>query len=198
MENWLYFDFVLFYIISHIKFFEHFTFCYILILFLHSYINVRENTLLICSNMIFNVFYFSSIRYNTLKRIYNKNNCKYVFMFMLYDIVAHLLPLMYNLTTSSYNTYINNLSLYRTYYWVFLYSVIIIKVPSEIECKYAKCCKTQGIYQIISTPIITQYVYNNFIQEKYYPLCAYILYMWYLNYYLQLKYRVRLNKKYCH
>jgi hypothetical protein len=119
-------------------------------------------------------------------RLMRKNNVDTVAKFILFDIAAHYLPMMFwgytvirNRKRISYRHIIHQST------WVLLYYAFIGK-GLDCEKQYVRYPYLRQVFQAATTPLILKYVVNSLIGGNVYPLIAYITYAYYGKDYLDI------------
>jgi hypothetical protein len=119
-------------------------------------------------------------------RLMRKNNIDHVAKFILMDILAHYLPMMFwgytvirNRKRISYRHIIHQST------WVLLYYAFIGK---GLDChkQYVRYPYLRQVFQAATTPLILKYVVNSLIGGNVYPLIAYMTYAYYGKDYLDI------------
>lgn len=123
---------------------------------------------------------------HTKYRLMRKNNIDHVAKFILMDIMAHYLPMIFwgytiirNRKRISYRHIIHQST------WVLMYYAFIGK---GLDChkQYVRYPYMRQVFQAATTPLIMKYVVNSLIKGNIYPLIGYMTYAYYGKDYLDI------------
>ena len=123
---------------------------------------------------------------HTKYRLMRKNNVNTVAKFILFDILAHYLPMMcWGYMVIRDRKRISYRHIIHQSTWVLMYYAFVGK---GLDChkQYARYPYMRQVFQAATTPLIMKYVVNSLIAGNIYPLIAYITYAYYGKDYLDI------------
>jgi hypothetical protein len=119
-------------------------------------------------------------------RLMRKNNVNHVAKFVLMDILAHYLPMLFwGYTVIQNRKRISYRHIIHQSTWVLMYYAFIGK-GLNCEKQYVRYPYMRQVFQAATTPLIMKYVVNSLIGGNIYPLIGYITYAYYGKDYLDI------------
>lgn len=119
-------------------------------------------------------------------RLMRKNNIDHVAKFILMDILAHYLPMMFwGYTVIQNRKRISYRHIIHQSTWVLMYYAFIGK-GLDCEKQYVRYPYLRQVFQVATTPLIMKYVVNSLIKGNIYPLIGYMTYAYYGKDYLDI------------
>ena len=119
-------------------------------------------------------------------RLMRKNGVNHVAKFILFDILAHYLPMMcWGYMVIRDRKQISYRHIIHQSTWVLMYYAFVGK---GLDChkQYVRYPYMRQVFQVATTPLIMKYVVNSLIGGNIYPLIAYITYAYYGKDYLDI------------
>jgi hypothetical protein len=164
---------------------QHFTTWNLILSLVKPILNIPSQSMFLNSATTWIAFQYGATDH-TKYRLMRKNNINHVAKFVLMDILAHYLPMLFwgytliqNRKRISYRHIIHQST------WVLLYYAFIGK-GLNCEKQYARYPYMRQVFQAATTPLILKYVVNSLIEGNVYPLIGYMTYAYYGKDYLDI------------
>jgi len=171
-------EFVILGLASKSKYFQTYTSWNWLLILSRTFIGISPAPLLINSITTWVGFQYGATD-GTKYRLMKQNKIKSVSSFLLYDIIARLVPVLgLGYVVVSNKMKINTKDILRQSSWAAFYYCFVIK-GFNAEKQYVKYPYYRQVFQAFTTPLVSMSIINSYNDDNHIPLVVYLSYLWY-------------------
>ena len=165
-------------LLSQCKYTQQFTSWNLLLSFVQPILQIPHQCMFINSLTTWLGFHYGATD-GTKLRLMSKNKINSPVRFMMADIVFHYIPtLFWGYVVIRNKSQITNTHILRQMSYGAMYYLFVGK-GFNCEKQYAKYPYYRQMFQALTAPLLTKTVTNQLISGNYYPLVAYLSYIWY-------------------